>query len=89
MIDYHDAIREMHKGNVVQYIGTVNGNVWKKGCSFCMCRAVIFQYHKGEVQWDRLGTMLYDPDFRYELTGETVDVRAWKSRVYPEIKVIE
>ena len=28
MIDYHDAIKEMHKGNVVKYVGTVNGNVW-------------------------------------------------------------
>ena len=22
--------------------------------------------------------MVYDPDFRYELTGETVDPRSWK-----------
>ena len=28
MIDYHEAIREMHKGRVVKYLGTVNGNVW-------------------------------------------------------------
>ena len=27
MIDYHEALREMHKGNVVKYVGTVNGNV--------------------------------------------------------------
>lgn len=78
MIDYHEAVREMHKGNVVQCVGTANGPVWKRGASFCMCRAVIFQYYKGEVQWDRVGYMLYDPDFRYELTGETVDPRAWK-----------
>ena len=27
MIDYHEAVREMYKGNVVKYVGTVNGNV--------------------------------------------------------------
>ena len=32
MIDYHEAIREMHKGRVVKYLGTVNGNVWSVGC---------------------------------------------------------
>lgn len=90
MLDYHDAVREMHKGNVVQYVGTVNGNVMTdKGSKFCMCRSVIFAYQDGVVQWDMLGCMLYDPDFRYELTGETVDTRAWKTRVYPEIKVLE
>lgn len=26
MIDYHEALREMNKGNVVKYVGTVNGN---------------------------------------------------------------
>jgi hypothetical protein len=24
--------------------------------------------------------MVYDPDFRYELTGETVDTRYWPSK---------
>ena len=39
MIDYHEAVREMHKGNVVKYVGTVNGNVMSdNGASFCMCR---------------------------------------------------
>lgn len=89
MIDYHEAVREMYKGNVVQYIGTINGPVWKKGMSFCMCRAVIFQYYKGEVQWDRAGYMLYDPDFRYELTGETVDPRAWKPEKNKDRKEIK
>lgn len=89
MIDYHEAIRQMHLGNVVKYIGTVNGNVMTdKGSSFCMCRGVVFAYQKGIIQWDRIGQMVYDPDFRYELTGETVDPRAWKTRVYPEIKVM-
>jgi hypothetical protein len=34
--------------------------------------------------------MVYDPDFRYELTGETVDPREWpnKPKKYPEIKVM-
>lgn len=86
MIDYHEAIRQMHLGHVVKYIGTVNGNVWKKGASFCMCRGCIFQYYKGQVQWDRLGHMVYDPDFRYELTGEKVNPRDWKPEDKKEIK---
>jgi hypothetical protein len=24
--------------------------------------------------------MVYDPDFRYELTGETIDPRAWPTK---------
>jgi hypothetical protein len=34
--------------------------------------------------------MVYDPDFRYELTGETVDPRDWpnKPKKHPEIKVM-
>ena len=78
MIDYHDAIKEMHKGNVVKYVGTVNGNVWSdNGASFCMCRGCIFSYDK-EIKWNKLGYMVYDPDFRYELTGELVNPRDWK-----------
>lgn len=78
MIDYATALQEMHKGNVVQYIGTVNGNVWSdNGASFCMCRGCIFLYDKN-IKWGKLGYMVYDPDFRYKLTGETVDPRAWK-----------
>ena len=78
MIDYHEAVREMHKGNVVKYVGTVNGNVMTdRGWSLCMCRGCIFPYN-GEPIWKLSGRMVYDPDFRYELTGETVDTRAWK-----------
>jgi len=79
MIDYHEAIRQMHRGNVVKYVGTVNGNVMSdNGVSFCMCRGCIFIFDKGEIKWNKSGYMVYDPDFRYELTGETVDPRAWK-----------
>ncbi len=78
MIDYHEAIKQMHKGNVVKYIGTVNGNVWTdKGWSFCMCRGTIFAYRDGNAEYKSEGRMVYDPDFRYELTGETVDPRYW------------
>lgn len=90
-LDFHEAIREMHKGNVVQYIGTVNGNVWTdRGWSFCMQRGVIFVYRDGRVTPKSSGNMVYDPDFRYELTGETVDPRGWpnKPKKYPEIKVM-
>ena len=77
-LDYHDAVREMHKGNVVKYIGTINGNVWTdRGGSFCMCRGCIFLFDGG-IKWNKLGPMIYDPGFRYELTGQAVDTRAWK-----------
>ena len=78
MIDYFEALREMHQGKGVKYVGTVNGNVWSdKGGSFCMCRGCIFLFDAGEIKWNKLGYMVYDPDFRYELTGETVDTRWW------------
>lgn len=82
MIDYHQAILEMHKGNVVQYIGTVNGPVWNKGISFCMQRGVIFRYDPVRISYKTCGHMVYDPDFRYELTGEKVDPRGWP--IHPE-----
>ena len=79
MIDYATALQEMHKGNVVQYIGTVNGDVWTdRGWSFCMQRGVVFVYKDGRVIPKSSGNMVYDPDFRYKLTGEKVDPRAWK-----------
>lgn len=77
MFDYHEAIKEMHKGNVVQYLGTTNGHVFVDGgARFCMCRGCIFLYDK-EPKWDKIGHMVYDPDFRYGLTGETVNPRDW------------
>jgi hypothetical protein len=90
-MNWHEAIDEMHKGNVVKYIGTVNGNVWtEKGISFCMQRGCVFVYRDGKVIPKSYGHMVYDPDFRYELTGETVDPREWpnKPKKYPEIKVM-
>lgn len=79
MFDFHEAIRLMHQGKVVKFIGTVNGNVRNdNGASFCMCRGCVFLFDDG-VKWDKLGYMVYDPDFRYQLTGETVDPRAWKT----------
>ena len=90
MIDYHEALQEMHKGNVVKYVGTVNGNVWSdNGGSFCMCRGCIFLFDRGEIKWNNLGCMVYDPDFRYELTDETVDPRAWKPEKNKDRKEIK
>ena len=78
MIDYHEAVKQMHLGNVVRYIGTVNGNVMTdRGRSYCMCRGVIFEYRDGNAAYKSEGRMVYDPDFRYELTGQTVDPRYW------------
>jgi hypothetical protein len=82
MIDYHQAILEMAKGNVVQYIGTINGPVWTRGSSFCMQRGVIFRYDPLRISYKTCGHMVYDPDFRYELTGEKVDPRGWP--IHPE-----
>ncbi len=81
MIDYHEAVKQMHLGNVVKDIGTVNGNVMTdKGWSFCMCRGVIFRYRDGKPAYRSDGAMVYDPDFRYKLTGETVDTRYWPTK---------
>lgn len=81
-LDYHDAIREMAKGNVVQYIGTINGPVWNRGKSWCMQRGIVFEYNPDRISYKTCGHMVYDPDFRYELTGETVDPRGWPT--HPE-----
>ena len=89
MIDYHEAIREMHKGHVVQYVGTVNGPVYTdRGKCFAMQRGVICLYENDQVVPRSEGNMVYDPDFRYELTGQTVEPRGWpnKPKKYPEIK---
>ena len=80
MIDHIEALKLMHQGNVVRYIGTVNGPVWKRGASFCMCRGVLFRYRDGRPEYRSDGAMVYDPDFRYELTGETVDPRDWPTK---------
>lgn len=81
MIDYHEAIIQMHQGNVVKYIGTINGNVMtENGLSFCMQRGVIFVYTPENIDYKTCGHMVYDPDFRYILTGETVEPRGWPNR---------
>lgn len=83
MFDYHEAIKAMHKGFVVKYVGTVSGNIMtSNGGSWCMCRGCIFTYDGGPM-WHMLGSMVYDPNFRYELTGETVDTRAWNPEYDP------
>ena len=90
MIDYFQALKEMHQGNVVKYVGTVNGNVMSdNGASFCMCRGCIFRFDDGVIKWNKLGYMVYDPDFRYELTGQTVDTRAWKPEKNADRKEIK
>ena len=81
MMDYHEAIKAMHTGAVVQYIGTENGSVWtSKGCKFCMCRGVTFEYRDNLPKYKSDGAMVYDPDFRYKLTGESVDPRYWPTK---------
>jgi len=83
MIDYHEAIRQMSQGKVVKYLGTINGDVYTdKGKSFCMQRGVIFEFHPVRISYKTCGHMVYDPDFRYGLTGETVNPRDWP--VHPD-----
>lgn len=90
MMNWHEAVDEMHKGNVVRYVGTVNGNVMSdRGASFCMCRGCIFLFDSGVIKWNKLGYMVYDPDYRYELTGETVDPRAWNPEKKTDRKEIK
>ena len=73
-MNYHEAVDEMYKGNVVQYSGTINGNIWSEnGAKFCMLRGVIFRYPSRTDP----GAIVYDPDFRFKLTGEIVDTRSW------------
>lgn len=79
-MNHFEALVEMHRGNVVRYIGTENGPVWHRGASFCMCRGVTFRYRDGRPEYKSDGAMVYDPDFRYELTGETVDPRDWPTK---------
>ena len=77
-LDYHDAVRAMHQGNIVQYIGTVIGDLFiKNGSKFCMLRGVIFEYVDGSPVAKTHGNMLYCTGFRYKLTGETIDPRNW------------
>lgn len=83
MMDYHEAVRQMSQGKVVKYLGTVNGDVYTdKGISFCMQRGAIFVYNPERISYKTCGYMVYDPDFRYELTGEMVDPRGWPT--HPE-----
>lgn len=78
MINYHEAIKAMHAGQVVKYIGTVNGNVFTdKGISFCMCRGVVFEYRNGKPLRGSAGAIVYDPDFRYVITTDVNDTRYW------------
>jgi hypothetical protein len=77
-LDYHDAVKAMHNGNVVQYTGTVNGNVFNtRKFKFCMLRGVILDFVDGEPVPKSYGTMVYDPDFRYKLAEENVDTKKW------------
>ena len=78
MINYHESITQMYNGNVVQFIGTVNGNIFTDdGAKFCMQRGVVFDYPSLTIQ----GLQVYDPDFRYKLTGETVDTSIWPKQI--------
>lgn len=47
MFDFHEAIKAMHQGKVVKYVGTVNGNVWtENGGAFCNAARRGFSIHK-------------------------------------------
>jgi len=81
MMNYSEALQEMYKGNVVRLVGTANGNAMvNNGARFCMCRGCIFLFNDGTINWNTMGRMVYDPDFLYEATGETVDQQGWKPK---------
>lgn len=42
-----------------------------------MICGIVFAYENGNVVPNSEGSMVYDPDFLYALTGETVDTNAW------------
>ena len=78
MLDFHEAIRRMHEGAVVQYFGTVNGDVYTpRGIVYCMQRGVVFLWRDGKAVAKSWGSMVYDPDFRYIDTYHRVDPRGW------------
>lgn len=75
MIDFHEAHKLMYRGHIVKYIGTINGPVWTNdGYQFCMKRGGIFALKDGEFVKNG---MLYDPNFRYELTNDMTDTSEW------------
>ena len=89
MKNYFEALEAMHEGKVVQYVGTKNGNVYTNdGAKFCMHRGCIFEYRNGVAVPDTQGVMVYDPDFVYEITCETVDNTKWiyKARNVPSVE---
>jgi hypothetical protein len=47
-----------------------------------MQRGVVFEYNPHRIEYRTCGNMVFDPDYRYELTGETVDPRGWPT--HPE-----
>lgn len=81
MFDFHEAILRMHKGAVVKYYGTVNGNVFTGlGATYCMQRGVVFRYRNGAAVPESWGCMVYDPDFRYVDTLERIEPRGWPEK---------
>ena len=86
-LDYHAAIRSMHEGNVVKYIG-YNGAT--KGfipadteTEWEMRRGVTFRRKGKELFMEPL---VYDLDYRFKNTGETVDVHEWPIKSKLDVK---
>ena len=86
-LDYHDAIRTMHEGNVVKYIG-YNGST--KGfipadikTEWEMRRGVTFRRTGNTLIMEPL---VYNLDYRFKNTGETVDVHEWPIKSKLDVK---
>lgn len=77
MLDHFEAIKSMHEGNVVQYVGTDDNPTVEDGRKICMFYGGVFGYDNG-VNLLHFGAMIYHPKFRYKLTGETVENSQWK-----------
>ena len=67
MIDFHEAVKQMHAGKIVQFEGKIK-------TQFAMFRGAFFS--KEGFDWVHTH-MLYDPGFRYSLTGETINPKDW------------
>ena len=78
-MNYFEAITLMHQGHVIQFTGTKNGDIkTMKGQKFCMLRGCIFMFSRSGAIKKTMGSMVYDPDFIYESTGEMIDTTKWE-----------
>jgi hypothetical protein len=84
LLTYEQALQKMNQGYVVKYMGSIDcpSNIQTE---FAMFRGVIFK--KKDGVWMNPGCTVYDEQFRYSLTGETIDRTNWPSYGYLSIDI--